>query len=211
MLKPIRVAALAGSALLLLAAGHAPNSDLAFLASLPADSNAAAPEAVPAIIEDTPALAEPGIGPVLPDAENLRTLVSGVVADGQLADGDFSRGAELHCLATAVYYESKGEPLDGQLAVAQVIINRVESGRFGADVCAVVKAPRQFGFIRNGVLPDAHAGNQWETARAIAWIALSEGWKEIVPAATHFHATRVKPGWTNLRRLATIGNHIFYR
>ena len=62
--------------------------------------------------------------------------------------------------------------------MAQVILNRVESGRFGADVCAVVKAPRQFGFIRNGILPDATAGNQWETARAIAWIALSAGWKK---------------------------------
>ena len=210
MFKPIRVAALAGSAVVLLAAGNAPDSDFAFLAALPAAA-ADIPAAEPAVIEDTPALDEPGIGPVLPEAGNLRSLVHAVVDDGQLGTGDFSRGAELFCLATAIYFESKGEPLDGQLAVAQVILNRVENGRFGADVCSVVKAPRQFGFVRNGALPGVSSSAQWDTARAIAWIALSNGWKEIVPDATHFHATRVKPGWSNLRRLATVGNHVFYR
>lgn len=210
MFKPVRIAALAGSALLLLAAGNAP-ADISFLDSFTPASNAVEPQPVPAIVEEQPQIAEPNVGPVLPEAETLPTLVSEVRTDGQLSEGDFRRGAELHCLATAVYFESKGEPLDGQLAVAQVILNRVESGRFGQDVCAVVKAPRQFGFVHNGALPDATNSGQWETARAIAWIALSQGWKEIVPAATHFHATRVNPGWSNLRRLATIGNHVFYR
>ena len=209
MFKPVRIAALAGSAFLLLAAGHAPD-ELAFLADV-RPSNAVEPLPVPAMVEEKTDLAEPSVGPILPDAGSLPALVSELRSDGQLSEGDFSRGADLHCLATAVYFESKGEPLDGQLAVAQVILNRVDSGRFGQDVCAVVKAPRQFGFVRNGALPEATNNSQWETARAIAWIALSDGWKEIVPAATHFHATRVNPGWSNLRRLATVGNHIFYR
>ncbi len=214
MFKPVRVAAIAGSALVLLAAGNAPDSDLAFLSHIPAaglTDSADSADMAPAVIEETPELADPAIGPILPEARSLRTLVNEIVADGQLADGDFSRGAELFCLATAIYFESKGEPLDGQLAVAQVILNRVDSGRFGPDSCSVVKARGQFGFVRNGTLPNARVGHQWDTARAIAWIALSDGWKDIVPNATHFHATRVNPGWNNLRRLATIGNHVFYR
>jgi len=115
-----------------------------------------------------------------------------------------------HCLATAVYWESKGEPLDGQLAVAQVILNRVEDGRFGRSICAVVKAPKQFSFVRGGALPAPVSKEQWKTAQAIASIALADAWHEIVPDATHFHATRVSPGW-KMRRVASVGNHVFYR
>lgn len=209
MSKYTRMAAIAGSAILLLAAGKAPEVDLSFLQSIPESPNVVEPHLVPAIVEDSTEMAEPALGPVLPDAETLPRLVDTLRTDGQLDEGDFNRGAELHCLATAVYFESKGEPLDGQLAVAQVILNRVEKGRFGDNVCAVVKAPRQFGFVRSGQLPEATHAAQWETARAIAWIALSDGWREIVPNATHFHATRVNPGW-NLRRIATVGRHVFY-
>lgn len=114
------------------------------------------------------------------------------------------------CLAKAVYWEAKGEPLSGQLAVAQVILNRVESGRFGRDICSVVTARGQFSFVRGGQIPEAPHRAQWATARAVAQLALDGGWTEVVGDATHFHATRVNPGW-RMTRVAAIGNHIFYR
>jgi spore germination cell wall hydrolase CwlJ-like protein len=86
----------------------------------------------------------------------------------------------------------------------------VDDGRFGRDVCAVVKAPKQFSFVRGGSMPTPNSAAQWETAKAIALIAVSGSWPEVVPDATHFHATRVSPGW-KLKRVATVGSHVFYR
>jgi len=119
-------------------------------------------------------------------------------------------GQEGRCLAKAVYWEAKGEPLSGQLAVAQVVLNRVESGRFGRGICAVVTAPGQFSFMRAGRIPEAPNRAAWQTARAVALLALEGGWGDVVGEATHFHATSVNPRW-RLRRVAAIGNHIFYR
>ncbi len=126
------------------------------------------------------------------------------------AEADARMGEDFKCLATAVYWESKGEPLDGQLAVAQVILNRVESGRFGKTICDVVKAPKQFSFVRGGKLPAPVTAQQWDVAQAIAAIALADQWPEVAQGATHFHATRVNPGW-KMRRIAAVGNHVFYR
>jgi spore germination cell wall hydrolase CwlJ-like protein len=198
-----------GAGIFLLAAGEAPihnsGGDLAFLndiapAPLEAPSIPAA-DSVDASID----YAEPSLGPILPESATLAQMVRGVRT---LESVEMDQ--QLTCLATAVYFESKGEPLDGQLAVAQVILNRVEKGRFGRDICAVVKAPRQFSFVRGGQLPAPTRTDQWHTARAIAVIASAEGWPEIVQDATHFHATRVNPGW-KMRRVATVGRHVFYR
>lgn len=117
---------------------------------------------------------------------------------------------ELECLADAVYFESKGEPLSGQLAVAEVIINRTTSGRFPTTICSVVKQPGQFSFVRGGRIPDAPQGQQYRTATAIAKVALGDMWDSPAANALYFHARRVSPGW-NRARVATIGNHIFFR
>ncbi len=122
----------------------------------------------------------------------------------------FDMDEEMRCLAIAVYFESKGEPLAGQLAVAQVILNRVKSGRFDKSICGVVKAPKQFSFVRNGNLGEPRHAPSFRTAKAIAWIASNDAWDTVVGRATHFHATRVNPAW-QLQRVATIGNHIFYQ
>ena len=205
MRNQFRAVGLSAAAIFLLAAGEAPNSDIAFLNDIaPAPVEALAEPAVVAV-EDHPEFAEPDLGLILPEAGSLAQLVREVRATGETRlDG------EMECLATAVYFESKGEPLDGQLAVAQVILNRVEDGRFGRDICAVVKAPKQFSFVRGGSMPAPTNMAQWETAKAIALIATTGSWPEIVPDATHFHATRVSPGW-KLRRVATVGQHVFYR
>jgi hypothetical protein len=205
MRNQFRAAGLSAAAVFLLAAGEAPNSDIAFLNDIaPAPAEALAEPAVEAV-DETLEFAEPDLGLILPEAGSLAQLVRDVRAAGPVR-----LDSEMECLASAVYFESKGEPLDGQLAVAQVILNRVEAGRFGASVCGVVKAPKQFSFVKGGAMPAPTNMAQWDTAKAIALIATSGSWPEIVPDATHFHATRVSPGW-KLRRVATVGQHVFYR
>ncbi len=204
----IRALGIAGAAALLLAAGRAPDAEQLFLlqwAQQPVDQPAVAAE-VPPIVEEQLTFEEPELGFVVPEAPTLADMVAAV----RRADDAIVLDRELQCLATAVYFEARGEPLEGQLAVAQVILRRVELGRFGADICAVVKAPSQFSFVRQGRMPQPRTQAQWETAQAIAVVAHAGAWREIVPRATHFHATRVNPGW-RMARVATVGRHVFYR
>jgi len=119
---------------------------------------------------------------------------------------------ELACLAGAIYFESKGEPLSGQLAVANVIMNRVESGSFPSTICGVVTQRGQFSFVRHGEIPAIdHGRKAYRTAMAVAQIAMAKDWKkDPAPDALFFHATRVRPGWGKAE-VATIGHHVFYR
>lgn len=118
---------------------------------------------------------------------------------------------EMECLAGTVYFESKGEPLEGQLAVAETVLNRASSGRFPGSVCGVVYQRSQFSFIRGGAMPAiARGSQQWKTAVAVAHIANNDLWQSSASNALFFHARRVSPGW-KLRRVASVGNHIFYR
>ncbi len=117
---------------------------------------------------------------------------------------------QLHCLATAVYHESKGEPLEGQLAVAQVILNRVESGRFADSVCGVVHQPKQFSFVGQNL--KRRSAPAWDTAVAVSRVALQGAWKQVAPDALFFHATYVSPSWRNVKKkIAAVGMHVFYR
>lgn len=120
--------------------------------------------------------------------------------------------ADMECLAGAIYFESKGEPLEGQLAVAEVVINRSESGRFPSSLCGVVKQPRQFSFVRGGRIPSIpRSSSAWRKAVAIARIARDELAESRGSQALFFHATYVSPSWRGLKRVGTIGNHVFYR
>lgn len=117
---------------------------------------------------------------------------------------------ELHCLATGVYFEARSEPLSGQLAVADVILNRSTSGRFPGSVCSVITQRGQFSFVRGGKLPKAPENAQWRRAMAVAQVARKNLWESPAGDALYFHARYVNP---NLGRatVATVGNHIFYR
>lgn len=119
---------------------------------------------------------------------------------------------ELECLATGIYFESKGEPLAGQLAVGEVIANRANSGgRFPSTYCGVLFQRGQFSFIRGRSLPSApRSSRSWQTAVAIAKIVDQDLKDSVVGNALFFHAKRVSPGW-RLKRVAAVGNHIFYR
>jgi cell wall hydrolase len=167
-----------------------------------------------------PAVAEPVVA--APASEHATALVDQAGAEEpvrrSLAElvGDHSRGeaddAQHECLAVAVYFESKGESLLGQLAVAEVVLNRAGSGRFPATVCGVVRQPAQFSFVRGGRFPPIpRASAAWRKAIAIAHIAREELAEGAAPRALFFHARYVSPGWTRLTRVATVGNHIFYR
>ncbi|WP_239017018.1 cell wall hydrolase [Sphingomonas ginkgonis] len=118
---------------------------------------------------------------------------------------------ELECLATAVYFESKSEPLAGQLAVGHVIANRAKSGRFAKSYCGVVFQRGQFSFIHGAALPSVpRSGQQWKTAVAIAKIVDNKLMESNVGKALFFHAKHVSPAW-HASMVASIGNHLFFR
>ncbi|HEX8578455.1 MAG TPA: cell wall hydrolase [Allosphingosinicella sp.] len=156
-------------------------------------------------VAEAPAPAEPPKPQERPVRRSLSELV-GLHSSSRTAD------SEQECLANAVYFESKGEPLAGQLSVAQVILNRAKSGRFASSVCGVVKQRGQFSFVRGGRLPSVpRASAAWKKAVAIAHIAREDMADSPASRALFFHATRVRPSWRGLKRVATVGNHIFYR
>lgn len=137
-------------------------------------------------------------------ADNLAALVDAQGAP-EAVDGD------MKCLAGAVYFEAKSESLEGQLAVARVVINRVKSGRFANSLCGVVYQPGQFSFVRGHSMPSIPtASRDWREAVAIARIAMEDSWDSQAEGALFFHARRVSPGWGK-SKLASIDNHIFYR
>lgn len=137
-------------------------------------------------------------------ARSLRELVSQQSTNSTLS-------AEMKCLAGTVYFESKGESLKGQLAVARVVMGRAASSRFPNSICGVVYQRKQFSFIRGGKMPRIDkSGKHWRNAVAISKIAMNDAWKSPVEGALFFHARYVSPGW-RLKRMATIDNHIFYR
>jgi spore germination cell wall hydrolase CwlJ-like protein len=143
------------------------------------------------------------LSPATP-ASSLASLVDAQGAPEEL-DGD------MKCLAGAVYFEAKGESLEGQLAVARVIINRAKSGRFADSLCGVVYQPSQFSFVRGHAMPPIRTESRdWREAVAIAQIAVSDEWDSLAEGALYFHARRVSPGWGKAR-LASIDNHVFYR
>lgn len=141
-------------------------------------------------------------------APDFADSLAALVASRQVPD---SLDAEVHCLAGAVYFEAKSEPLDGQLAVARVVINRRDSGRFASSLCGVVYQPSQFSFVRGRSMPPINtASRDWQEAVAVAQIALDDAWDSPAEDALYFHARRVSPGWAK-PRLVAIGNHVFYK
>ncbi len=183
---------------LLLAAGEVPRMPLGSDTEI----------TVPAL--DTPditALVATADEDAAPAPAPARPVTLAALVDDMHATADARADREFGCLAAAVFFESRGEPLEGQLAVAQAILNRVESGRYGDSVCAVLHAPGQFSF---NTARHPAAGDDWNAARGIAAVAMAGMWRDVADGATSFHAARVRPGW-HMVRVAQIGNHVFYR
>ena len=123
------------------------------------------------------------------------------------------------CLAEAVYFESRGEPKRGQIAVAQVVMNRVFSGFYPTNVCGVVyqnanrKLACQFTFACDGIPDVVTEPDMWAQAKQISRDMLDgKLWLPEIGHSTHYHAYWVHPSWVNeMKRLYKIGVHSFYR
>ena len=155
------------------------------------------------MVQEAPEEPEPASAP---QAGSLKELIAKIDTTDTLSD-------EMQCLAGAVYFESRGEPISGQLAVAQVVINRVESRQFPSSYCGVVYQRSQFSFVKGGRMPRIKTGSAaWKRAKAIAKIAHEGLWESEAGDALYFHAKYVRPAWANRKvARATIDTHIFYR
>jgi len=122
---------------------------------------------------------------------------------------------EVLCLTVAIYYEARGEPIEGQAAVAQVILNRVQHPDFPDDACAVVFEPDQFSFVGDpsDLIPPMVENEQARRATqkaAKAALEVVEGYHTHI-TSTHYHADYVEPYWADVYTLDfRVGNHIFY-
>ena len=139
-------------------------------------------------------------------AQSLRELVGTTATD-------FALSEQMRCLAGAVYFEARGEPLAGQLAVAKVVMNRSDDSRFPSGYCGVVYQRAQFSFVKNGRMPSIRTSTAaWKRARAIALIAHEGQWDSEADDSLYFHAKYVRPSWSRKKsQRATISSHIFYR
>lgn len=120
---------------------------------------------------------------------------------------------EQDCLASAIYFEARGEPIEGQLAVAEVVLNRVASKKYPDTICEVVEQPWQFSFVNaTGRIPDANrASEAWKKSVAISAIALKKAAKQVSEDVLWYHADYVAPSWgKRLDREQKVGLHIFY-
>lgn len=121
--------------------------------------------------------------------------------------------SEQDCLASAVYFEARGESIEGQLAVADVVLNRVKSEKYPDTICEVVEQPWQFSFVNaTGRIPEANrASDAWKKAVAISEIALADLDEKVSEGVLWYHADYVSPAWgPRLVREKKVGLHIFY-
>lgn len=133
------------------------------------------------------------------------------------------RAIDLRCLAENVFFEARGEPLQGQYAVAEVTLNRTKSRYFPHTVCEVVHEARwdairgrfvaHFSWTEIDSLKAVpRAGPAWDQAVIVAKAAYDSTYSPVVPGALFYHATYIQPEWSKTQRvIARIGKHIFYR
>jgi spore germination cell wall hydrolase CwlJ-like protein len=126
--------------------------------------------------------------------------------------------AQWRCLTEAIYFEARGEPVPGQAAVAEVILNRVDSPRWPDTVCSVVNQGTgrlhacQFSYTCDGQPEVVTEPRAWERAGKIARLLLDGAARQLTGEATHYHADYVDPYWASVYpRTAVVGTHIFYR
>ena len=131
------------------------------------------------------------------------------------------RESDLQCLAENIYFESRGEPIKGQYAVAEVTLNRARAPNFPHTICGVVHEMRwdpgrkryvaDFSWTElGGLSPDDEPA--WKRAMEVATAEYDDLRDPVVPGALFYHSTSVRPGWAKSRKpVTTIGNHVFYR
>jgi spore germination cell wall hydrolase CwlJ-like protein len=150
-----------------------------------------------------------------------RARIEPVRAEAAHRDAAQRRALDLQCLAENIYFEARGESLEGQLAVAEVTLNRTRAPSFPHTICDVVHDTRwdpmrrrfvgHFSWTERRRLAEPR-GPAWKQAMAVAAAAYDDTYVPVVPGALFYHATTVQPGWASTKRVvAKIGNHIFYR
>lgn len=124
----------------------------------------------------------------------------------------------IRCLAEAIYFEARGESVDGQVAVAEVVLNRVESRHWPNTICRVVnqgahrRTGCQFSYTCDGKPDRVAPGAAWLQAQRLAKFMMRGGPRRLTGRATHYHADYVDPTWNRtMERTAVVGRHIFYR
>ena len=174
---------------------------------------------VPAIAKDAaPVMQATNVSPAAAIAREAAWLANAGWHLGALVDR-FSAGApldeEANCIAVAVYHEARGESLQGQMAVARVIMNRAASGKYPASWCGTVKQPWQFSFVnpKTGVMPGVDEGSAaWRKALGVTRLATANAVPVLSTDVLWYHADYVAPSWgRRLTRVDKIGTHIFYR
>jgi len=127
-------------------------------------------------------------------------------------------GKQMSCLAEALYFEARGEPITGQLAVGEVILNRVEDSRYPSSICKVINQGTgrrfacQFTYTCDGKLETVHERKAYEMALKLAKILITTHDGKLTKGSTHYHSNYVNPKWSKkFERVAKYGRHIFYR
>lgn len=159
----------------------------------------------------------------------LRTLMPKPEEDAPVAEVTFSRswidqqprangGEQWQCLAEALYFEARGETVKGQFAVAEVILNRVESERFPNTPCSVIrqgtgrKYQCQFTYTCDGRKEVIAEKQAYERVAKVARLAMDGAAENLTDGATYYHTTAVRPSWARrFTQTAKIGVHLFYR
>jgi spore germination cell wall hydrolase CwlJ-like protein len=187
--------------------GAGPDPDMKVMASRPsaADEPSRTPESGESIAAK---------GQVNSDNERMKTPAERLGLFDEKA-----RAKSEKCLAEAVYFEARGEAVRGQIAVAQVVMNRAFSGFYPNTVCAVVYQNKhrhlacQFTFACDNVADVVREPDMWDRARKIAKAMLDgQLWLPEVGKSTHYHAYWVHPSWVNeMRKMYKFGVHTFYR
>ena len=125
---------------------------------------------------------------------------------------------QMSCLAEALYFEARGEPIKGQLAVGEVILNRVEDTRYPSSICKVINQGTgrrfacQFTYTCDGKLETVNERKPYEMALKIAKILMTTHDRKLTRGSTHYHSNYVNPRWSKrFERIAKFGRHIFYR
>lgn len=125
---------------------------------------------------------------------------------------------ELRCLSEALYFEARGETVKGQFAVAEVIMNRVKSGRFPGSLCGVInqgtgkKYGCQFTYTCDGYKEVIAEPRAFSRVSKVASAILDGKAPKLTNGATHYHTTAVRPKWSRVyTKTARIGDHLFYR
>jgi spore germination cell wall hydrolase CwlJ-like protein len=181
-----------------------PDPDMKVMASLPSEEVAGATESGESVAAK---------GEVNADNQRARSPAERLGLDQK------SRAKSEKCLAEAVYFESRGEAVRGQIAVAQVVMNRVFSGKYPDTVCGVVYQNKyrhfacQFTFACDNNPDVIREPDMWERARKIAK-AMLDGmiWLPEVGKSTHYHAYWVRPSWVaEMKKMYKFGVHTFYR